>query len=271
LTRRRPLRPARLGSRSSAAVAPIPGGSSKILGLDDAFGLVGIIAGVLGGGFIAVERYPPAEACFALSVLLFAACAITSNRHWLTRIAALLFAAAFGFLASSTDEYQIKKENEAFQQKLQMQLAQRTQTDVGEIKRLLQENNGKTTPTPDLRNFISSNQLEQKYPIGFALFYTDGRKTLHYGYTSESGISFDPTNVTVRFERNAIGHNVICIDGSPVKIRGKKLDVKNNCFGGPPPAKGQWEIDDVGLYVGLLASNTNEAAWLIGLKPAEAK
>jgi hypothetical protein len=239
--------------------------------LDDACGLVGIIAGVLGGGFIAVERYSAATACFALSVLPFAACAVVSSRHWLIRVVAFLFAAALGFLAYSTDEYRIKKGNEAVQQNLQMQLAQRTQTDVEEIKRLLQENNGKTTPTPELRNFISSSQLEQKFPIGFALFYTDGRKTLYYGHTSDSGISFDPTNVTVRFGRNAFGQNEICMDGSPAKVRGKQWDVTNACFAGPPRSKGQWEIDDVDMSVGLLGSNTNGAAWLIGLKPAEAK
>jgi hypothetical protein len=184
---------------------------------------------------------------------------------------AFLIAAAFGFLAYSTDAYRIKKGNEAVQQNLQMQLAQRTQTSVEELRRLIQENNGKTTPTPDLRNFISSNQLEQKYPIGFALFYTDGRrKTLHYGYTSDSGISFDPTNVTVRFEHNEFGQSEICIDGSLVMIRGKKWDVTNACFSGRvPPLKGQWEIDDVDMAVALLDSNKNEAAWLIGLKPAE--
>jgi hypothetical protein len=243
-----------------------------MLRLDDAFGLVGIIAGVLGAGFIAVERYPAATACFALSVLPFAACVVTSSRHWLIRVAAFLFAATFGFLAYSIDEYRIKKENEAFQQNLQTQLAQRTQTDVEEIKRLLQENSGKTSPTPELRNFISASQLEQMFPIGFGLFYTDGRKTLYYGYASESGISFDPTNVAVRFGRNAFGHNKICMDGLPVKIRGKQVpDVNNACFVGPPPSKGQWEIDDVDISIGLLGSDPNGAVWVIGLKPAEAQ
>jgi hypothetical protein len=41
----------------------------------------------------------------------------------------------------------------------------------------------------ELETFFESRGLEQKYPLGFALFYSDGRKNLYYGNPSRSGIA----------------------------------------------------------------------------------
>jgi hypothetical protein len=90
-------------------------------------------------------------------------------------------------------------------------------------------------------------------------------------HTSESEISFDPTNIRVRFGANEFGQNQICMDGLPVKIYGKHWDVKNFCIANSDPSTVPISIHGVDIAVALLGSNTNEAAWLIGLKPAEGK
>jgi len=77
-------------------------------------------------------------------------------------------------------EYQKTKD-----QPVEAKELQKIQSDVQEIKKLL-ENPSKNIP--ELTKFIDSQGLQAKYPLGYALFFSDGRKTLYYG----SPDSFDP-------------------------------------------------------------------------------
>jgi hypothetical protein len=66
-------------------------------------------------------------------------------------------------------------------------------TLLQDIKQLLENQN-----SHELNKFFESKEFEQKYPLGFALFYSDGRKTLYYGKPSSSGIIFDPSTLKVK-------------------------------------------------------------------------
>jgi hypothetical protein len=60
------------------------------------------------------------------------------------------------------------------------------QSSLQDIKKLIESKN-----VPQLTKFIDSQRLEAKYPLGYALFYSDGHKTLYYG----SPKSFDPASI----------------------------------------------------------------------------
>jgi hypothetical protein len=62
------------------------------------------------------------------------------------------------------------------------------------VARLLEN---KDKDPQSIKTFIDQAGLPQKYPLGFALFYADGRKTLYYTSPSRAGISFDTTALKV--------------------------------------------------------------------------
>jgi hypothetical protein len=71
-----------------------------------------------------------------------------------------------------------------FQQAMQPPRAALTQIEVDDIRELLENVRANA---PELRRFFTSRRLEEKYPIGFVLFYTDAARTLRYD-VKESGI-----------------------------------------------------------------------------------
>jgi hypothetical protein len=112
-----------------------------------------------------------------------------------------------------------------------------------------------------IRVFTDHAGFEQKYPLGFALFYSDGRKTLYYGKVSSGGISFDPSTLKV----TRIGE-FYCMNILPVRIRGKLLDnFKDNCVSHSMHVA---QIYDVYLDIEPLAISSEGAAWVLGMKPA---
>jgi hypothetical protein len=113
-----------------------------------------------------------------------------------------------------------------------------------------------------LTNFITQEGFEQKYPIGFALFHSDGRKTLYYGRLARSGIIFDPSNLKV--ERKADGF--YCLNILPVKIGGRLLDnFKDMCV---RQVMHVAQIGDIFIDIEPLASSDEGLAWVIGMKSA---
>lgn len=80
--------------------------------------------------------------------------------------------------------------------------------------------------------FIDRAALKQKYPLGFALFYSDTQTTpLYYispisvGVSAKlSSISFDPSLLKI----NRTGENTYCISMLPIRERGYPL-VANYC------------------------------------------
>jgi hypothetical protein len=120
-----------------------------------------------------------------------------------------------------------------------------------------------------LRSFIDQAGLEKKYPLGFALFYSDSRKTLYYGRSSNSDIIFDPSSLKI----SRIG-DAYCMNILPLRIGGKLLDnISNNCFG---PQVSQVIrpaiINGIIIEIEPLVSLKEGAAWVVGareqMKPA---
>jgi hypothetical protein len=117
----------------------------------------------------------------------------------------------------------------------------------------------------ELTTFIDTLGLEQKYPLGFALFYSDGRRTISDTRPSSgSGISFDPSTLKV----TRIGDSY-CMNILPVRIRGKLLDnYKDLCVSELPPGAHVAKVGDVLLDIEPLALSSGGAAWVLGMKPA---
>jgi hypothetical protein len=133
---------------------------------------------------------------------------------------------------------------------------QKMELQVEEIKNLLERQN-----STDLETYVRSTDLEQKYPLGFALFYSDGRRTLYYGMSSSSGLTFDPS--TLQVTRNA---DIYCLNMIPVNIRGRLLDIHNICVTGDSMHLAR--INDVVLDIEELGRSSQGLAWVLGMKPA---
>jgi hypothetical protein len=112
-----------------------------------------------------------------------------------------------------------------------------------------------------INTFTEQAGFVQKYPLGFALFYSDGRKILYYGRQTSSGISFDPSSLKV-----TRAGDWYCMNILPVRIQGKLLDnIQNACFAHVTHVA---QIGDVLLDIEPLATSSEGAAWVLGMKPA---
>jgi hypothetical protein len=112
-----------------------------------------------------------------------------------------------------------------------------------------------------IKLFTDQTGLAQKYPLGFSIFYSDGRKILYYGKTSGGGISFDPSLLTV----TRVG-NRYCMNVLPVKIKGNLLGtIRDICVENFAHLA---QVGDVILDIELLAGSDEGAAWVLGMKPA---
>jgi hypothetical protein len=229
---------------------------------DFTFGIVGILAGVFGAVFIAVERFISAEVCLGLAGLTLVLWS-TGRRGQLKYLLILAITGGFLFLVYSIDEYRIQKDLEGFNQHLQSQSLQQAQNDLQEIKNLLLENNGKQTPAPKLQDFIDSRNLERKYLLGFALFYADGRKTLYYARPSSAKVVFDPSNLQVRH----VGETSWQMNIVPIRMGGQLLPITDITITNPNPTL-VVKVMGVSVYSEPLVSSTDGAAWVIGLKPS---
>lgn len=129
-----------------------------------------------------------------------------------------------------------------------------------DIKKVLENN----TPA-QLKDFFNSKGLIQRYPLGFALFYSNGLKTLRYE-TDNSGIDLSKMKV-VKFEQNQV-----CIEGG-MTVHRPTLTLKENvklqeCFNPNGPGSDLLQLgDDVMLNVEPLAGSAEGAAWVVGLRP----
>jgi hypothetical protein len=113
-----------------------------------------------------------------------------------------------------------------------------------------------------IKTFTDQSGFDQKYPLGFALFYSDGRKILYYGKPSSAGISFDPSLLKV----SRIG-DAYCMNLLPVRIRGKLIDqVSNICVSHIVHLA---QVGDVVLDIEPVATSSEGAAWVLGMKPAQ--
>lgn len=117
-----------------------------------------------------------------------------------------------------------------------------------------------------IRQFINRSGFEQKYPLGFAIFYSNGaQRTLHYVRSKQSvnGISFDPSILKVY--RDGIWY---CLNLLPIRINGSLMtNVRNICLGGNRGVMHAARVVDVQLDIEPLATSPEGAAWIIGMRP----
>jgi hypothetical protein len=118
-----------------------------------------------------------------------------------------------------------------------------------------------------IERFITEAKLQQKYPLGFALFYSDSRKLLYYGRSNVSGMSFDPTMLKITVAKIA-GKTMYCMNILPVKINGNLFEnVQNNCFGEIASGGYAVIINGIAIDIEPWATSSKAAAWVVGMKP----
>jgi hypothetical protein len=116
--------------------------------------------------------------------------------------------------------------------------------------------------------YAENRGFKNQYPLGFAIFYSDGKKITAYQVPPRGNISFDLTNLKVTFQSSAAGSYVsICMNLLPVDVGGRQLRiVHDSCFVGTGHVIHAAQIDDVSIDVVALGSGPNGAAWLIGMR-----
>lgn len=154
-----------------------------------------------------------------------------------------------------------------FQQAMQPPKAELTQVDVAEIKRLLENLN---TSAPKLNNILASLGLDAKYPLGYALFYSNGGKTLHYGVPNNNNdVFFDPANIKVL----ALTDTGLLFTGLSLEVSGRGKIAGNNMFMVTNLAPGSIApltiANGIAIEAELLGRSSEGVAWVIGLRRAE--
>jgi hypothetical protein len=154
-----------------------------------------------------------------------------------------------------------------------LQVISSMQADIAEIKRLLEiKSSPAGTNAPDvqrkanqeLSSLIAEKDLDKKYPLGFAIFYSDGRKLLSYGKPTNSNVIFDPSTLIVTNK-----DKFVCLNLLPIRINGRLMDnIRDTCFGGNGPIIHAARVGNVGIDIESLGSSTEGAAWVIGVRPA---
>jgi hypothetical protein len=125
--------------------------------------------------------------------------------------------------------------------------------------------------------YINENKLPEKYPYGFAMYYSDGQKksVLYYNpegtgtvlripniYTGDVVIIFDTSLLSVRY----IG-GLYCMDVLPVKISGKIPHIHDICISHDTDVLNNIQKSDVDLHLEPLANSSEGAAWVLGPTP----
>jgi hypothetical protein len=117
-----------------------------------------------------------------------------------------------------------------------------------------------------LNKIADDHDLERKYPFGYAIFYSDGNKTVHSGVSNQNGnVRFDPASLDMTFRDN----KSICVKTISVALDGRFMaKIIGMCFGGNGSAplhlvNIQHSIE---LDAEALGQSQHGLAWAIGLR-----
>jgi hypothetical protein len=122
----------------------------------------------------------------------------------------------------------------------------------------------KDTKPASLDAFITSNGFDKKYPLGFVLFYSDGRKTLYYPVNTNNDVQFDPS--TIRALRLTAMN--FCFSGFSATLKGTHLIMEGNCLGAAVGSVVHlMSLNGVTIGAESLGGSAAGAAWIIGLAP----
>jgi hypothetical protein len=119
--------------------------------------------------------------------------------------------------------------------------------------------------TREISEFTMHQGLQVKYPLAYALFYTDGRKLLYYG-NPQAKVDFDPSKLIVDDTGSGF-----CISGLSVSSQGSGISGPGQiCL--PHPAARMIirfaRIENITVIFEAIAASATEKAWVIGLTPA---
>jgi hypothetical protein len=135
--------------------------------------------------------------------------------------------------------------------------------DIGLIRSLLEN---KERDPSKLTSFLSKlsdeKSLARRYPAGFVLFYSDGRKTLYSVPQFSPEIGFDPSTV----EAYNMTITSTCITGVKAKIYNTHINLENDCFFVKPGASMVLlSVGGVKFTLESLGGSASGAAWIIGI------
>lgn len=136
--------------------------------------------------------------------------------------------------------------------------------DLAQIHQMLEERNN-----AGIDDYLDSRNLTKRYPLGYIIFYTDGR-LIYYGragvlsfYSGKNLIKFDPELLVVKKGQD----DSYCMNKLPIDVNGIPFDgVRDMCVSGAKGAFNAAFIYGALIVVEPLATSTNKAAWLIGIK-----
>jgi hypothetical protein len=152
-----------------------------------------------------------------------------------------------------------------FQQAMQAPKAELTPHDVENIKLLLEDIKSNA---PKLLELLATKDLSDKYPLAYALLYSDTHKTLYYNVPNDSGVSVDLENI----KTIDVSLNRLCVSGFTLIVRTARLQISNSaCFSMRPGTI--WHLTALGgnptvaVDIEALGQSNEGVAWVIGFKP----
>lgn len=134
------------------------------------------------------------------------------------------------------------------------------------IEKLLQDKDKKPQ---ELKQFIDGLGISQRYPLAYALFYSDGQKLLYSHIVNNTGIIFDTASIIV----DKITTEQMCISGLRITVQGSTVGGgRGPCFNMAPGSilhlARVGENPRVAVDVEALGGSIGGGAWVIGLKVA---
>jgi hypothetical protein len=115
-----------------------------------------------------------------------------------------------------------------------------------------------------VHEYIEQLDLEDEFDYGFALFYSDGRRTLHYGVPGVEAY-FDPAEVKV----SRLTQTEICLDSGDMVMRRTPLlivKLESNCFlRAEEDVMRLIAVGNAAVAVKRLADSPTAFAWAFGL------
>jgi hypothetical protein len=129
------------------------------------------------------------------------------------------------------------------------------------LSNILQHDKDKSSAA--LRSMIAYYGFDREYPLGFALFYSDGSRVLYSGEKIDTKLSFDPANIKVL----RITPSDLCFSGFAWNGPGPHIIMDNDCVGARPGSRFELiHTKDVSVAVEALGVSPRGAAWVIGIK-----
>jgi hypothetical protein len=115
-----------------------------------------------------------------------------------------------------------------------------------------------------LDKFLAAKGFEKEYSLGFAIFYSDGRKTLYYAENTNQDVKFDPATIRVL----NLTPTKFCLSGFYAIVKGTRLLLDATCIGSSPGSVlNLMRINGVTIKAESLGGSSASIAWIIGLTP----